>query len=345
MIYKRLFIFLLCITSLASCNENPKDNPQENVVKTSETKELQMPDLAQLEYRIKAKLGEGAFWNHKTQEFYWVDILGKELHIYNPATKVDRFLPTPSRIGTVVPQSDSTAVVALDDGVYMMNTKTGAITALSEVEKEMTVNRFNDGKCDPNGNLWVGSMHLEESQPLGSVYKISSTGETTKMIDSVTISNGIVWTKDATTMYYIDTPSAEIKAFDYDKETATISNQRTAVKVPVTLGFPDGMAIDEEDMLWVGLWNGNSVARFDPNTGKLISKIEVPAHNVTACAFGGPNLDKLYITTASVDMTKEENAKYPMAGSVFVANPGVKGVKSDFFAPPPNIESGGTTNE
>ena len=290
-------------------------------------------------------MGEGAFWNHQTQEFYWVDILGQELHIYNPATKVNRSLPTPSRIGTVVPQTDSTAVVALDDGVYIINTKTGETTVLSEVEKEMTVNRFNDGKCDPNGNLWVGSMHLEQSKPMGSVYKISSTGETTKMIDSVTISNGIVWTKDATTMYYIDTPTAKIKAFDYDKNTSTISNQRTVVEVPVSLGFPDGMAIDEEDMLWVGLWNGNSVARFNPNTGQLISKIEVPAHNVTACAFGGPNLDKLYITTASVDMTKEESAKYPMAGSIFVADPGVKGVKSDFFARSSKVKPGTSTNE
>lgn len=327
-----LFTFLLCALILVSCKETPKENiPETNEIEVTETS-----SLARLEYQFKAKLGEGAYWNHQTQEFYWVDILGKELHIYNPATKVDRSLPTPSRIGTVVPQSDSTAVVALDDGVYIMNTNTGEITVLSEVEKEMTVNRFNDGKCDPNGNLWVGSMHLKESAALGSVYKISSTGETTKMIDSVTISNGIVWTKDASTMYYIDTPSAEIKAFDYDKNTATISNERTAVKVPVEMGFPDGMAIDEEDMLWVGLWNGNGVVRFDPSTGNLLSKIEVPAHNVTACAFGGPNLDKLYITTASVDMTKEESIKYPMAGSIFVADPGVKGVKSDFFAATPN---------
>jgi len=336
-----LFTFLLCALTLVSC----KDNPKENVLETDELEVLKMESLSRLEYRIKAKLGEGAFWNYQTQEFYWVDILGKELHIYNPATKEDRSLPTPSRIGTVVPQSDSTAVVALDDGVYIMNTNTGKITVLSEVEKEMTVNRFNDGKCDPNGNLWVGSMHLEESEALGSVYKITSTGETTKMIDSVTISNGIVWTKDASTMYYIDTPSAEIKAFDYDKNTATISNQRTAVKVPVEMGFPDGMAIDEEDMLWVGLWNGNGVVRFDPNTGRLLSRIDVAAHNVTACAFGGPNLDLLYITTASVDMTKEESAKYPLAGSIFVADPGVRGVKSDFFATAPSKATGGTTNE
>ncbi|MEM7084962.1 MAG: SMP-30/gluconolactonase/LRE family protein [Bacteroidota bacterium] len=336
-----LFVFLLCFMILLSCKENSPENTPE----TSEVEVLQMPSLARLEYRINAKLGEGAYWNHQTQELYWVDILGKELHIYNPATKEDRSLPTPSRIGTVVPQTDSTAVIALDDGVYIMNTNSGEINVLSEVEKEMTTNRFNDGKCDPNGNLWVGSMHLKESEPLGSVYKISSTGETTKMIDSVTISNGIVWTRDAKTMYYIDTPSAEIKAFDYDKSSATISNQRTAVKVPVEMGFPDGMAIDEEDMLWVGLWNGNSVARFDPNTGKLISKIEVHAHNVTACAFGGANLDKLYITTASVDMTEEEITKYPLAGSVFVANPGVRGVKSDFFALPTKLESAEATNE
>ncbi|MBL4662507.1 MAG: SMP-30/gluconolactonase/LRE family protein, partial [Flavobacteriaceae bacterium] len=293
---------------------------------------IEPPIKAELEYRFNAQLGEGAFWNYKTQEFYWIDILGKEVHIYNPETKVDRSFPTPSRVGTVVPQTDSTAVIALDAGIYILNTNNGAIEILSDVEKEMAFNRFNDGKCDPNGNLWVGSMHLDESEPLGSVYKVSSDGKTTKMIDSVTISNGIVWTKDASIMYYIDTPTAQIRAYDYDKINATISNGRTVVSVPETLGYPDGMAIDEKGMLWVGLWNGNGVARFNPKTGELMSKIKVPAHNVTACAFGGPNLDKLYITTARVDMTKEESAKYPLAGSIFVASPGVKGVQSDFFA-------------
>jgi len=122
-----------------------------------------------------------------------------------------------------------------------------------------------------------------------------------------------------------------IRGFDYDLNAGTISNERVAVTVPETLGFPDGMAIDENDQLWVGLWNGNAVAHFDPLTGKLISKIEVPAHNVTACAFGGENLDTLYITTARIDMTAEELIKYPDAGSVFMAVPGVKGVQSTFF--------------
>jgi sugar lactone lactonase YvrE len=321
--FNRLFLPILTIFFLTNCTEKTTDKTSVSKVET-----LQM---AQLEYEIHSLLGEGAFWNYKSQELYWIDIDGKKLHIYDPDTKTNRSFPTPTRIGTVVPQTDTTAVIALEDGIYIINTENGNIVVLSDIEKEMTINRFNDGKCDPNGNLWVGSMHLEQMAPLGSVYKISATGETIKMIDSVTISNGIVWTKDATTMYYIDTPTQNIRAFDFDTDTSTISNERTAVSISEALGFPDGMAIDEEDMLWVGLWNGNAVGRFDPKTGELVSRIEVPAHNITSCAFGGKNLDRLYITTASVDMTEEEKANYPLAGSLFVADPGVKGVRSELF--------------
>jgi sugar lactone lactonase YvrE len=321
--FNRLFFLILTFILLLNCTEKTTNKTSVSKVET-----LQM---AQLEYEIHSLLGEGAFWNYKSQELYWIDIDGKKLHIYDPDIKTNRSFPTPTRIGTVVPQTDTTAVIALEDGIYIINTENGNIEVLSDIEKEMTINRFNDGKCDPNGNLWVGSMHLEQAVPMGSVYKISATGETIKMIDSVTISNGIVWTKDATTMYYIDTPTQNIQAFDFDVVTSTLSNERTAVRVSEALGFPDGMAIDEEDMLWVGLWNGNAVGRFDPKSGELISRIEVPAHNVTSCAFGGENLDILYITTASVDMTEEEKVNYPLAGSLFVVDPGVKGVCSEFF--------------
>jgi sugar lactone lactonase YvrE len=286
---------------------------------------------AVLEYQIKSKLGEGAFWNHRTQELYWVDIEGKLLHIYNPKTKLNKSFSTSSRIGTVVPKSSTEAVVALEDGVYMMNTESGDIYLLSDIENDKTQNRFNDGKCDPSGRLWVGSMALNQEQYSGSLYMIDESGKTELKIDSVTISNGIVWTSNHKTMYYIDTPTAKIRAFDFDNNTGNISNERVVIEVNDSLGFPDGMAIDEENMLWVGMWNGNAVVRFDPSTGKIISKIEVPAHNVTSCAFGGKSLDTLYITTASVDMTPEEHAKFPLAGSLFKAVPGVKGVKSSFF--------------
>lgn len=182
-----------------------------------------------------------------------------------------------------------------------------------------------------SGILLFISMHLEQTKPHASLYKVNPEGLATKMIDSVTISNGIVWTSDAKTMYYIDTPTSKIMGYDFDFNTGTISNERVAVEVSLEDGYPDGMTIDSENMLWVGLWNGNAVARYNPITGELISKIEVPAHNVTACAFGGENMDILYITTASVDMTPEEQKLWPLSGSVFKAVPGVKGVNASFF--------------
>ena len=284
-----------------------------------------------LEYNIKARLGEGAFWNHKTQELYWVDIEDQMLYIYNPQTKTNRSLPTPSKIGTVVPKNTNETIVALQDGIYTMNLKSGDVVLLSDIESGLTENRFNDGKCDPSGRLWVGSMALNMQSYRANLYMVDTTGNAQLKIDSVTISNGIAWSSDQKTMYYIDTPTGMIRAFDFDNEIGAISNERVVVTVPDSMGFPDGMAIDSDDMLWVGMWNGNAVIRYNPQTGKVISKIEVPAHNVTACAFGGKNLDTLYITTASIDMTEKEKAAYPLAGSIFKADPGVKGVESVFF--------------
>lgn len=296
-----------------------------------ETEEMKNHKV-ELSLKVKAKLGEGAFWDHKEKVLYWVDIEDRKVFLFDPLTKSNRVFETPSRVGTVVPKNKDEAVIALEDGIYILNTQSGGISLLSDVESKMRENRFNDGKCDPNGNLWVGSMHLDQSAPKANLYKISPSGESTKMLDSVTISNGIVWTKDKSTMYYIDTPTGHIRAFDYNSDTSEISNERIAVVIPESLGYGDGMTIDEEDKLWVALWNGNSVVRFDPESGELLEKIKVPAHNVTSCSFGGPNFETLYITTSSLDMNEEESKKFPNAGSLFEVKPGVKGVKGNFFA-------------
>jgi len=300
--------------------------------KTSKTLDLKPSNLAELEYEIKAKLGEGALWNHKTNELYWIDIEGKTLFIYNPKTKENKSYKMPSRIGTVVPYTENEVIVALEDGIYNFNLKSKTQTLFSNIESKLSDNRFNDGKCDPAGNFWVGSMNIKDTKKTtGSLYKITKDKKVEQKINNVRISNGIVWTKDGKTMYYIDTPTGKIRAYDYDMEIGDISNERVAVTIPESIGYPDGMTIDEEDMLWVGLWNGNGVGRFNPKTGELISKIEVPAHNVTACAFGGENLDTLYITTARVDMSDDELKEKPLSGSIFKVKPGVRGVKSSFF--------------
>lgn len=285
----------------------------------------------ELAIEIKAELGEGAFWDSVNKRLFWVDIEGRKTHIYDPEENVNQSFELPSRVGTVVPRNRNEAVVALEDGIYILNLKSGAVTLLVELEKELKSTRFNDGKCDPNGNLWVGSMDLNTTLPLGSLYRVSPKGKADKMLGKITVSNGIVWTKDRSTMYYIDTPTGHIKAFDFDLETSSISNERIAVPVDASLGYPDGMTIDENDRLWVGMWQGEAVACFDPISGKLIKKIQVPALNVTSCAFGGEDLGTLFITTARVGMSEEEKLKFPLAGSVFQVNPGVRGVDAYYF--------------
>ncbi len=318
---RRLFFFIAVII-LGSCNSKEKKT---KAIETSQSLK------AEIEYEIASDLGEGALWNYKTQELYWIDIEKKLLHIYNPKTKENKAINMPSRIGTVVPVNSEEVLSALEDGIYKTNLKNGTSELFIDMKEALKGCRLNDGKCDPNGRFWVGSMHWEQKKGHAKLFSVNKKGELATKIDSVTISNGIVWTSDKSIMYYIDTPTSQIKAFDYNNETGEISNGRVAVELEQSLGFPDGMAIDEEDMLWVGMWNGNAVIRCNPKTGKVIQKIPVPAHNVTSCAFGGDNLDILYITSAKIDMTEDELRNYPHSGSLFKVIPGVKGVKNAFY--------------
>lgn len=284
---------------------------------------------AGLYYRMTNELGEGAIWNHETKEFWHIDIEGKKFFTTHLGTKRQRVFDTDQRIGTIVPDTNGKAIVALQDGIYAYDMNTKVKEFITNPEDSIPNIRFNDGKCDPKGRLWVGSMGLDQTPFRAALYSIEN-GEPRQRQDSITISNGIVWSKDGSTMYYIDTPDENVKAFDFDVQTGHISNERVVIEIG-GLGYPDGMAIDSEDMLWIALWNGNMVGRWNPQTGALIGKVNVPAHNITSCAFVGDGLDSLVITSARVDMTVEELGTYPLAGSLFVVVPGVSGVKSNFY--------------
>ena len=293
-------------------------------------KETQKMDV-KLVLDVKAQLGEGPIWNHELNQLYWIDIEKRNLYIFTPKVEGLRSYPTKERIGTVVPIEKGGALVALQNGIFSMDLATGDMTLLSNPLDSVHNIRFNDGKCDPVGRFWVGTMDLDSKKGAASLFMMNDQHQVKKMLDHVTISNGVIWSLDQKTMYYIDTPTRQIKAFDYDVATGNISSPNVVVTVPEGEGSPDGMTIDEEGKLWVGLWGGAAVARFDPDTGELMQKIEVPAINVTACAFGGDLLDNLYITTASVDMNDEQKKKYPNAGGLFAVKPGVKGVPADFY--------------
>jgi sugar lactone lactonase YvrE len=285
---------------------------------------------AELELEVPASLGEGAIWNHETGKLWWVDIEGRKLNMYDPGTKVNLVIDVTERIGTVVPAKQGGAILALENGIFHLDLEKKKKTLICNPLAELDTIRFNDGKCDPAGRLWVGSMSLKFKRGAASLYTVYPDGNYREVFDGVTVSNGIVWTRDHKIMYYIDTPLRSVRAWDYDLGSAEIRNERVVITIPEQMGAPDGMAIDSEGMLWIAHWGGSMVGRWDPSTGELLRRVEVPAPNVTSCAFGGPDLDILYITTAGGDDLKMRET-YPLAGSMFRVYPGVKGVKADFF--------------
>lgn len=285
---------------------------------------------AELVLDAKAMLGEGSIWHPKENKLYWLDIEGKILHIYDPVTKQDRELPVGARVGTVVPVQSGGALVALQTGINFIDTKTGKLTFLLDPLKDSAL-RFNDGKCDPAGRFWVGTMALDRRRRGAVLYRYDKDKSIHLMLDSVSISNGIVWTKDKKKMYYNDTPTNTIQGFDYDDKTGEISNRKVVVTIPRGTGSPDGMTIDSEDNLWVALWGGNCVAKFNPRTGELLQKVKVPAPNVSSCAFGGKNLETLYITTARIYVNPDKLKEFPLSGGLFSVKPGVRGVPAQYY--------------
>lgn len=276
----------------------------------------------------KVGVGETPFWHPGEKKLYWIDVDKKILNTFDPISKSENHFSLEKMPGTAVPIDTGGVVVALRDGVYTLNLKTNAFKLLVAPEKDLPDNWLNDGKCDPAGRFWVGSMGPKYK---ASLYRINSSGKCDKMLDSITISNGIVWSLDNTKMYYIDSPTMEVRQFDYDNSTGNISNPKAVIKFPEGVGSPDGMAIDSKGNLWIAHWGGACVSCWNPNTGKMIAKVEVPAQNVTACAFGGKNLETLYITTTSLFTDEASQKKFPSRGGVFVVNTGAKGIPTNYF--------------
>lgn len=275
-------------------------------------------------------IGEGPIWHAARNSFFWVDIEGKKLHEMNWIDKQVQVWEMPQRIGMVVVAEDGNLMVALQDGLAKFNVETAAIEWLMDIEKDVVTNRANDGKCDSEGRLWLGTMDVNAAQNTGALYCVDGKN-ITRQLDSLTIANGMAWSQDNKRFYFIDSAQRKIETYLFDAATGTIHPERTAVKVPDAMGMPDGMCLDDKGMLWVAHWGGYCVARWNPETGELISRIELPVPQVSSCVFGGENLDMLFITTASVGLSQLELSKYPASGHVFVAMPGVRGVAANYF--------------
>ncbi len=272
-----------------------------------------------------AILGEGPVWHQN--RLWWVDIERREIHSWDPNNQGARVWILPDRVGFAVPRAAGGFLVGLGPKIVAWEPEKGVLQSIVHPEADIPGNRFNDAKCDPQGNLWAGTMALSERTGCGSLYRINAQGwEATRRVAEVSISNGLAWSPDGLTMYYIDSPTRRVDAFDY--RDGEIFNRRCVVEL--TDGFPDGMCSDADGNLWIALWGGWGVVCHDPRTGKRIAKIEVPVEAITSCCFGEQG--GLFITTASRDLDGPGHLRQPLAGGIFYAETETLGVPVSSFA-------------
>ena len=277
----------------------------------------------------QAELGEAPVWDAQAGVLLWVDITAGVVHRTDPTMGADDALDVGRTVGSAVPTNDGGLVIAVDDGFWFVDLESGEPELIAPVPVSDGV-MMNDGKTDTAGRFWAGTKDKEGRRPLGSLYRLGLDGTVTEVVRDVTISNGLDWSPDGRTMYYIDSSTYRIDAFDADPATGSISERRPLVDLPREWGLPDGMTVDEEGFLWVAFWTGSAVRRLDPR-GRLVTTIGFPVTLVTSCAFGGPELDELYVTTARIGLSEAELRDQAAAGGVFRLLPGVRGLPARSF--------------
>ncbi|MDD9268873.1 SMP-30/gluconolactonase/LRE family protein [Paenibacillus sp. GCM10023248] len=281
----------------------------------------------------RAELGEGPCWNELEKALYWVDIIGKRFCKFDPATGSNEEFPVGEYVGAVVCAGQGEVILATQSGFQSYSMEQRRLTPIVDPESHLPENRFNDGKCDARGRFWAGTMEIVEKEAKGSLYVLDVDRSFRKVHEGVGVSNGIAWSLDGKEMYYVDSMKKLVLAFQFDLERGEISGPRTLIDFADAgeEGFPDGMTIDAEGMLWIAHWDGWQVSRWNPRTGEKLDSIRVPAAKASSCIFGGEALDTLYITTARKDVQDHLAGEQPHAGGIFAVQPGVKGTRTYTF--------------
>lgn len=277
---------------------------------------------------VKALLGEGLSWDTQAQCLWWLDIYGNAIHRYDPKTGDNQVFSTPEHPGCLAPRQRGGLVLSRTDGFFFCDTAKGTFEAIVDPEAEIPTTRFNDGKTDRQGRFWSGSMFDAPGQPaqkIGSLYRLDQDLSCHRMVEGIGCSNGLAWSPDSRTMYFTDSFTHFIWAWDFDPGTAAIENRRVFIDLTSIDAIGDGATVDAEGCYWATIPYKAKVLRFDPE-GKLMQTVELPAAMPTCCEFGGKNLDTLYITTATLGRPPEELAKYPQSGGLFAVEVGVRGL-------------------
>jgi sugar lactone lactonase YvrE len=272
-----------------------------------------------------AYVGEGPLWHPGEAVLYWLDVLESRVHRFDPASGADRVFQLDEMPGSLAVRASGGLVMATPRGFVAFDPDTEVRTLLAPVEQDDPKTRMNDGKVDPAGRFWAGTMG-DGTEPIGSLYRLDADLSVQRMLSGVTISNGLGWSLDNRTMYYTDTITKTVDAFDFDLDSGSIENRRVFIDLTTAdVGSPDGLAMDDEGCLWLATWGSGAVRRFAPD-GSPLTVVDVPVTATSSCTFGGADLGDLYVTTATYELTAAQLEESPHAGGLFRCRPGARGM-------------------
>lgn len=277
---------------------------------------------------VQNKLGEGPRWHVGEQALYWVDIESNLIYRWEPDRGEPESYDVGYSVGSFAFRRDGGFVLATTKGFAFWDRTSNSLEFIGNPEEGKADGRINDGVVDRSGRFWAGTLAPGFTSAL---YRLDPDGSIHMMVPNVGISNGIGWSPDDRTMYYADTSHSTIFAFDYDADTGAISNQRDFVRTTDGPGMPDGLVVDAEGYVWSAQWDGWNIIRYAPD-GTIDRVIEFPAARITACTFGGPDLDVLYVTSAWTGLDEKQRAAQPQAGDLFRIKLDVRGTPEPHFA-------------
>jgi len=290
-----------------------------------------VPSVLNCVMDAKASLGECPVWSVAEQALYWVDINAPALHRFDPATGDDTAMAMPESIGCFALRSQGGFVVALRGGIWLAGPDGTLERKIADAPYDPAHHRFNDGRCDPQGRFWAGSMNEQRDADSAALVRVDRDHRVTPVLRDMMISNGLAWSPDGRTMYHTDTPTRTIHAYDFDAASGLPSHRRVLAHFADATHRPDGAAVDSEGCYWTAFYGGGKVARLSP-AGAVLAELPVPAQCPTMCAFGGPDLKTLYVTSARQFRSDEELTRLPLSGGLFAMAVAVPGLPEPAFA-------------
>ena len=277
-----------------------------------------------------AQLGEAPIWHTDEKKLYWVDILYPAIYRYDPVTGVNESCEPEKLISAVLFGADGSKRVASQDGIEELDFETSRLSPFVDPENGVTQNRLNDAKSGPGGSIWVGAMRLDASRPSGGLYRVDADGRVSRKDGEITVANGLDWSPDQRTFYFVETILGRIYAYDFEPGAGSLSNKRVLVEIAEGEGRPDGLCVDAEGSIWCAIWDGWRVNRYSPD-GRLDMTIDVPVPRPTSVAFGGQKLEILYVTSARTRLPAKTLAEAPLSGGIFACRPGPVGLPAGKF--------------